>query len=283
MMKHFTYLFATLFIFTYEQNFAQQQHANWQLLFNGKNLSGWDTYIGPDLDSNGKFITGIPVGLNKDPRHVFSIVKDHGENIIRISGENWGAITTQHEFANYHLQLKFKWGSLTWGSKKGKKRDGGLLYHAVGKDGADYGAWMRSQEFQIEETNCGDYWGVAGGTQDIPVVKNSDSQYVYNPAGTLYTFNEKSKTGRHCIKMPDAEKPSGEWNIIDLYCYGDTSVHVVNGKVVMVLYHSGQLENGSIIPLTKGKLQLQSEGAEMFYKDIKIQTIDKMPEGLITP
>jgi hypothetical protein len=47
--------------------------------------------------------------------------------------------------------------------KKNKKRDSGLLYHSVGKYGADYGAWMRSQEFQIEETNTGDYWGVAAG------------------------------------------------------------------------------------------------------------------------
>ena len=63
---------------------------HWKQLFNGKDLNGWDTYIGPDLDDNGKPINGAPVGLNNDPRHVFTIVKDNDENIIRISGENWG-------------------------------------------------------------------------------------------------------------------------------------------------------------------------------------------------
>lgn len=254
---------------------------HWRQLFNNKDLSGWNTYIGPDLDDNGKPITGIPIGLNNDPRHVFTVVKDSGENIIRISGENWGAISTKEEYQNYHLQLQFKWGALLWGQKKGKKRDSGLLYHSVGKNGADYGAWMRSQEFQIEEGNTGDYWGVAGGMADIPATKRSESDYVYDPRGTLLRFSQQSQQSRHCTKRGDAEKPSGQWNTLDLYCHGDTSVQVVNGKVMMILYHNQQLENGKELPLTKGKIQIQSEGAEIFYRKIQILTINRLPEELI--
>ncbi|MDB5007102.1 MAG: hypothetical protein JWP45_1495 [Mucilaginibacter sp.] len=261
--------------------FTTTEKTNWKQLFNGKDLKGWDIYIGPDLDDAGKPITGIPVGLNNDPKHVFTIVKENGENVIRISGENWGAISTQKEYENYHLQVQFKWGALIWGQKKGKKKDSGLLYHSVGKYGADYGAWMRSQEFQVEEGNCGDYWGVAGGMADIPVIKRSETEYVYSPQGTLLTFSQGSKQGRHCIKNGDAEKPTGEWNTLDLYCHGDTSIHVVNGKVMMILYHNKQLENGQELPLTKGKIQIQSEGAEIFYKQIKIQPIDGLPAELV--
>jgi hypothetical protein len=175
----------------------------------------------------------------------------------------------------------FKWGSLTWGQKKGKKKDSGLLYFAIGKQGADYGAWMRSQEFQIQEGDCGDYWGVSGGMEDIKAIKKSDSEYVYNPAGQLYTFSATSKVGRHCIKGSDAEKPSGEWNTLDLYCHGDTSIHVINGKVVMVLYHSRQMDNGQAHPLAKGKLQIQSEGAEVYYRGIRTRSIDAIPAGLL--
>lgn len=254
---------------------------NWKTLFNGKDLTGWDTYIGPDLDDNGKPITGTPLGLNNDPRHVFTIVKDEGENVIRISGENWGAISTKKEYENYHLQLQFKWGALSWGQKKGKKKDSGLLYHSVGKYGADYGAWMRSQEFQVEEGNCGDYWGVAGGMADIPVVKKSETDYVYDPKGALITFKEGGKQGRHCIKGTDSENPSGQWNTADLYCHGDTSIHVINGKVMMVLYNNKQMDNGQESPLTKGKIQIQSEGAEIFYRQIKIQPINRLPAEFI--
>ena len=249
----------------------------WVSLFNGKDLQGWDTYLGPPADENGKRLSGEPIGLNKDPHHVFTVVKDGSENVIRISGEDVGAITSKKEFENYHLQLLFRWGKLSWGNKKGKKKDSGLLYHSVGPYGADYGAWMRSQEFQIQEGDCGDYWGCAGGIAAVPAIKRSDSEYVYDPAGALYTFRADDKIGRHCIKGSDAELPSGEWNRVDLYCHGDTCVHVINGKLMMVLYHSGQVDQGQVSPLTKGKLQLQSEGAEVYYKQIRIQPIDRIP------
>src|ERR1700761_1715883 len=259
---------------------AKKDH--WKQLFNGKDLTGWNTYIGPDLDEKGKPITGTPIGLNNDPRHVFTVVKDGDENVIHISGENWCAIITKGEYENYHLQLQFKWGDLTWGQKKGKKKDSGLLYHSVGKYGADYGAWMRSQEFQVEEGNTGDYWGCAVGMADIPATKQSEANYIYNPQGALLTFSQESKQGRHCIKQGDsAESPTGQWNTLDLYCHGDTSIHVVNGKVAMVLYHNKQLDNGQELPLTKGKIQIQSEGAEVYYRQIKIQPIDALPAELL--
>jgi hypothetical protein len=250
---------------------------HWIKLFNEKDLKGWDTYLGPDLDNQGKPINGQPIGLNKDPKHVFTIVQEDGESMIRISGENWGAISTINEYKNYHLHLEFRWGSLTWGQKRGKKKDSGLLYHSVGKFGADYGAWMRSQEFQIEEGNCGDYWGVAGGMADIPAIKKQDTGYVYSPAGSLITFRDGSREGRWCKKGIDAENPPGEWNSLDLYCFGDTSIHVINGRLMMILYNEKQLDSGQEIPLTSGKIQIQSEGAEVFYKEIKIQPIEHLP------
>ena len=245
--------------------FSPKEH--WKSLFNGKDLSGWDTYIGPDLDANGKPITTTPIGLNNDPRKVFTVVQNNGENVIRVSGQNWGAIISKSEFENYHLQLQFKWGDLSWGQKKGKKKDSGLLYHSVGKYGADYGAWMRAQEFQIEEGNTGDYWGCAGGEADIPADKKSETDYVYDPRGTLLRFSQQSKQSRHCIKQGDAENPSGQWNTMDLYCHGDTSIHVLNGKLAMVLYKNSQTDKGKVSPMTGGKIQLQSEGAEVFYRN----------------
>lgn len=253
----------------------------WKYLFNGKDLDGWDTWLGPPLDDAGKKLSDVAVGLNNDPNHVFTIVKDGGQNVIRISGENWGGISTKKEYENFHLQLMFKWGSLTWGQKKNKKKDSGLLYFAVGPHGADYGAWMRSQEFQVQEGDCGDYWGVAGGMEDIPAIKRSDSEYVYNAAGQIYTFSGTSNVGRRCIKQGDAEKPAGEWNLLDLYCHGDTSVHVINGKLMMVLYRSQQSNDGKISSLKKGKLQIQSEGAEVFYKQIKIKPLKVIPSEFV--
>lgn len=102
-------------------------------------------------------ISNIPVGLNTDPNHVFTVMAKNREKVIRISGQNWSCIYTPKEFENFHLQLFFKGRQLKWGQKKAKKMDGGVLYFSVGDNGADYGAWMQSQEFQVEQVNCGDY------------------------------------------------------------------------------------------------------------------------------
>jgi len=250
----------------------------WKPLFNGKDLSGWDTYLGPRYDTLLKKTDSIPVGLNNDPSGVFKVVRMGDENVLRISGENFGGISTSDQYENYHLQLQFRWGELKWAPKKKNKRDSGLMYDAVGPHGADGGFWMRSHEFQIEEGDCGDYWACAGAMADIKVRKDANGDFVYDESGELMTFGIKSPIGRHCVKYPDAEKPSGEWNTLDLYCLGSTSIHVVNGKVNMVLHNSRQLTENREIPLTKGKIQLQSEGSEIYYRDIKICQISKLPD-----
>lgn len=255
--------------------------ATWTSLFNGKDLTGWDSWLAPRADSNGHRLGDQPIGLNHDPDNVFTVVPQDGQKVIRISGEDVGGIISTGEYSDYHLQVLFKWGTRTWGQKKGKKKDSGLLYHSTGAYGADFGAWMRSHEFQVQEGDCGDYWGCAGATADIPAKKINDTDYVYDPAGTWYTFRADSPVGRHCIKSSDAERPAGQWNTLDLYCHGDTSVQIVNGRVMMVLYHLSQVLDGQLQPLIRGRIQLQSEGAEVFYKAVRIQPIDRIPAKLL--
>ena len=249
-------------------------------LFNGKDLSGWDVYIGAPYDTLSRKFSGTPLGLNNDPLKVFSVVSVDGKPAIRVSGERFGGISTVSEYKNYHLRLEFKWGQLKWHPKRNDKRDSGLLYHAVGEHGADGGFWMRSQEFQIQEGDCGDYWGVAGGIADVPAVKDARQKFIYTPGSPLVPFSEKGPNGRNCTKNPDGEKPSGQWNVIDLYCFGDTSVHIVNNKVTMILYNSRQSDGASESPLVKGKIQLQSEGAELFYRNLEIESISSIPKKI---
>jgi hypothetical protein len=259
-------------------------------LFNGNDLSGWDTYLGPPWNTEtGKFDTVGAPGLNSDPDKVFSVVREDGEAAMRISGQHFGGISTVEEFSNYHLTLEFKWGQAKYPPKDSAKRDSGLLYHAVGPHAADGAFWMRSQEFQVQEGDCGDYWGVAGAEFDIqasraaPAGGEGQSNYVYDPAAELLEFTERTSVGRHAVKSPDAEKPSGEWNTLELYCLGDTAVHVVNGVIVMKLYNSKQVIGDGTAPLKKGKIQIQSEGAEVFYRRITIENIRALPEKVVSP
>ena len=256
---------------------------NWVYLFDGNDLEQWDTYLGPYF---GPGVTWdniekqSAIGHQNDTLGVFSIVDLDRERVLRISGKAWGGIFTKQDFGNYHLRLQFKWGEKKWYPRgtESDKRDSGLLYHGIGTHGEDDLFWLKSQEFQIQEGDCGDFWGVAGTIVDIRAENDNERGFRYNPKSKLLTFREKSSIGRNCKKYPDAENPSGEWNTIDLYCFEGTSVHVVNDTVTMVLHNSRYELNGREIPLIKGKIELQSESAEVFYKNIKIRPIDSIPK-----
>jgi hypothetical protein len=118
---------------------SQTLTSGWKPLMNGKDLTGWDTYLGPVFDSLKGEEVGAPIGMNNDPKKTFSIVTEDNKPALRISGEHFGGISTLNEFSNYHLRLEFKWGKLKWAPRKTAKRDSGLLYHAVGPHGAGYG------------------------------------------------------------------------------------------------------------------------------------------------
>ena len=79
-----------------------------------KNLSQWDVYLSYPGDVIASVVAGKapstlkPVGLNKDTRHVFSMIDDHGTPVLRVSGEIYGSAATKKDFSNYHFRAKFK-------------------------------------------------------------------------------------------------------------------------------------------------------------------------------
>jgi len=269
------------------EGLSQVTQENWIQLFNGTDLHMWDTYLGPHFGSGVNWDNireKPPVGTNKDPKGVFTIVELDGEKVLRISGEGWGGIFTKEPFENYHLQLQFKWGDLKWypREKTTDKRDSGLLYHGIGTHGEDDLFWLKSQEFQIQEGDCGDFWGVGGTIIDVRAKLGEDGKtYSYDPQAPLLTFSKQSEFGRHCKKNPDAENPSGQWNTLELYCFKGTSVHLVNGRVTMVLENSRHRVDGQEVPLTKGLIEIQSESAEVYYRDIKIRSINGIPSHIL--
>jgi 3-keto-disaccharide hydrolase len=240
-------------------------------LFNGKNLDGWDTWLGrPNKEKD-------VVGLNKDPKMVYTVVEADGKPAIRISGEIFGAITTKDEFENYHLKLEFKWGEKKWPPRENAVRDSGLLYHCVGPHGAGGGFWMQSLECQIQEHDCGDFWSVANAIVDVEgEQKDGKGSVIFKKGGSKFTVPGKG-TGARIVKSADYEHKTGEWNTIELYTVGQTSVHLVNGKPNMVLTNARRVVDGKEVPLTKGKIQLQSEGAEVFYRNVVVRPIKEIP------
>jgi len=72
------------------------------------------------------------------------------------------------------------------------------------------------------------------------------------------------------------EKPFGQWNTLELISFNGKSIHIVNGKVVMEVEQAEFYNGTEWIPMTKGKLQIQSEAAEAFYKNIRIKPLSEV-------
>lgn len=258
----------------------------WTELFNGNNLDGWYTYqrqpepssvvAGLARDEEGNYLE--PIGLNNDPLNVFSVVMEDDAPAIRLSGEVFAILVTEEEFDNYHLKLQFKWGTEKYPPRKTDKRDSGILYHSIGKEGAWGGVWMKSLECQVQEGDCGDYISVDTVSADIQASRDEENNlYLHTPGSELLTFSVERS---YCHKSEDYEKPTGEWNTMEIYTVGGKAVHVVNGKVNNRLSNSRYFTQGKEVPLTKGKIQLQSEGAEIFYRHIEILAIEEIPDEL---
>jgi len=265
----------------------------WTKLFNGKDLSGWDVYLGPKMDEKGQKIPGTETGLNKDPEKVFTVAQVDGGPVIRVSGVVGGGISTVQSFGNYHLRMQTKWGpGNPW---KRDRADSGLLYHAGGDHGLDAGFWMRSFEFQVMPETYADFIPILGCVADVPTALDaSTKRYYYDPNGERRTFTRVTqlpRAGDYVSRLPSFKDPASGWLTLELYTVGQTAVHLLDGKVVLVLYNTRLYEPVGRVdvmpttavtqPLTTGKIQLQSEGSEVFYRNIELQPISALPAGLI--
>lgn len=211
-------------------------------------------------------------GRDSDPKRVFSVA----DGLLRISGEEWGCITTRKSFENYHLVAEFKWGTRTWGDHADRARDSGILVHSTGPDGAYSGTWMHAIECQIIEGGTGDVLVVGDGSDRFsataPVApEKQESSYIYSPSGAPVTIHSGRinwwgrdpawRDDKGFRGVQDVERPVGEWNRLEAIVAGRTVTVILNGVLV----------NQCVDVLPRGgRIQIQSEGAEIFFKNITL-------------
>lgn len=231
-------------------------------------LSHWEEWTGgaPEIRTNNRadFTDIPPVGLG-DPYDIFTIrTGEDGKPELAVSGELYAGLSSLKSYANYHFTAEFRWGEAIYMPRLGRKRDNGILYHCYGEHGAFWNVWKSCLEMQVQQTDMGDLFQLAG--PNSITARNADG--FWDPAG------EPSRSQARIMRSQDAESPHGEWTRLDLYVVGDRAVHVVNGVVVMALWGA---QDGSAAPLRAGHIQLQSEGAEAYYRDVRIRQIEAFP------
>jgi 3-keto-disaccharide hydrolase len=209
-------------------------------LFNGKDLTGWKV-----------FITPADKGKTK-PEDVWSVK----EGVLQCVGKPAGYVITEKEYGDYVLEVEWRW--------PGKPGNSGVLCHVSGPDKI----WPNSFEAQLFATRAGDIWLVDGFKMDVDKSRldPNQSRHYIRIGDRFVKKDGKDKKGRdqYVIEGKPVEKPTGEWNHYRITCKGDTVKLEVNGKFV---------NEGKNAERTKGKILLQSEGAPVHFRNVKLTPI----------
>lgn len=252
-------------------------------LFNGRDLSGWRPWLGyKDPSVTYRDTPGAtPIGRSRATAGDFAVLSIEGKPAMWVKGETWGALVHDADLRDYHLRLEYRWGDQRWAPRADQPPNNGLLYHTYGTPGAVFGTWQPSVEFEIMQGSTG--MAVAVG-RDVRIRTNA----ALDP--TLISPPVRYRMGGKPVEIVngsliwnvenarDAERPAGQWNVLDLYVLGDRAVHVVNGVPVMLVEGLATVGAGGVrTPLTHGHIQLQSEGAETWFRSVTVEPIDRLP------
>lgn len=239
-------------------------------LFNGRDLSG--LYVWSRDHGYG------------DPTGIYTVT---AEGLLRVAGEeNYAGLTTGAEYGDYVMTFEFKWGERTFGKRRTRARDAGLLLHSVGPEGAWRGRLRPAIEVQVLEGGMGDFILLKDtlsppGTNPMRIecrvrqvrcrydTWNCRGGYVWDPEGEWQTFEEASASVHALHWDPkwrdvlgfrgtvDLERPTGEWNQFVILAQGDRIEVYFNGVKVNEARH--------VFP-TRGRIQLESELAEYYVR-----------------
>ena len=171
--------------------------------------------------------------------------------------------------------------------KVNAKRDCGVLFHCVGPDGV----WPRSVECQVQEGDTGDIFTVYTRltTTVDPATTNAIANTVTNETTGVVRTNYSAMPFFKEDGVPYVQGVGGNvrrvhhaggdfeqdgWNTVDMIVKGDSARYLVNGKLDNAFTHLEQTVNGKWVPLTKGKILFQQEGAEVMYRNIEIKLLD---------
>lgn len=154
--------------------------------------------------------------------------------VMICKGQPIGYIRTTEKYTNYVLKLQWRFNP-----EKGAGNSG-VLVRMIGDDKV----WPKSVEAQLESGSAGDFWNIDNFTM---------------------TASPERTNGRNTKKTHGAERPLGEWNEYEIIVYKGDVILKVNGE---------ELNRATNVEEVPGYICLQSEGAEIHFRNIRLAPLD---------
>ena len=247
--------------------------ADWKPLFNGKNLNGWSTHYASKTPADAPAPSTI-FKVEEGAIHVYPTQPAGSE-------QPNAYLETDADYKDYVLSLEYRWGEKKFAPRLNLVRDAGLLYHVHRTRPAD---WPASAEAQIQEGDVGDSWAVSARLSSFVDPKTGRYTLPEN-GGVPVTVGNDGKFERTRHNRVN-EYPG--WNTLEVIVRGDRATHVVNGVTNMRVYdiRGWDAATNSWVKVDHGKIVLQAESAEIFYRNIRIRPLTKAddmpPEPKVT-
>jgi hypothetical protein len=241
--------------------------AAWKPLFNGKNLKGWSVHYASKTAADAA-----------PPATLFAV---EGGTIHAYPTQDAGSaqpnayLETDADYKDYVVSLEYRWGEKKFAPRNEHVRDAGLLYHVHRERAGD---WPAGAEAQIQEGDTGDSWAVS--SQISSFVNPKTGLYALpEDGGVPVTVGHDGKFERTRHSRVN-EYPG--WNTLQVIVRGDHATHIVNGVTNMRVQDlkSWDPASNAWVKLDHGKIALQAESAEVFYRNIRIRPLtsdDDMP------
>ena len=171
------------------------------------------------------------------------------DGILKCAGRPISYLQTKKWYRDYQMELK-------WRFPDEKGGNSGVLVHST-TPLLFYG-WPKSMEVQLNSGTAGDFWVIGKGV-DLRVENESERR-------TKPVRGNQHKH-RRILRLPgDFEKPLGQWNHMRIVC---------KGKEIEVYINSRLANRGTEMTIAEGGIALQSEGAPVEFKDIRIMPLSQ--------
>lgn len=197
---------------------------------------------------NGKDLKGWHVDvpeMDKDPNVKSPFLIRDG--LLVSLGKPGGHLITNDQHENFRLTFQYRFA--------GRPGNCGALVF-VSKPRDLYEMFPKSIEIQMMHQNAGDFWCIQ---EDITV---PDMEKRRGPKEKWGVNGDKL---RRIPNLTDGtEKPLGEWNSMHIECVKNSIKVWLNGVLVNYGYNA---------TAQKGQIALQSEGAEVEFKEVMVTPI----------
>ncbi len=180
---------------------------------------------------NGKDFAGWTWFANDDGTSKLEDVWSMQDGLVSDTGSPNGYLATTAEFTSYILRVSWRWDA-----PPARAANSGVLLRVQRPDSV----WPTSIEAQLMAGSAGDFYSIG----EFPM-----------------TGDAARSKGRHVAHRKGNERPQGEWNEYEIIVNGPTIVLSVNGEEL------NRAENCRVAP---GRIALQSEGGQIWFKDVRM-------------